>query len=198
MEFACIILTGGKSRRMGQPKQFLLWEDRTFLEQAVETAQTLGCGEILLSGQVSFPGTRTVPDLYEQTGPLGGLCSCLQQAHTPLCLVIPVDLPQLPLRHLKNLLTHAAAQPDIDCWLTICSGQPQPLVSLWRTRCQKTLASLLLEKRFSVIDAARQLRMEWVPFQGDPEYLASCNTPQEYQQRLEWLAQRKASLEKVQ
>jgi molybdopterin-guanine dinucleotide biosynthesis protein A len=50
MRCAAIILAGGRSRRMGQPKAFLEFEGETLLERAVRTVRQLDPVEVLHRG----------------------------------------------------------------------------------------------------------------------------------------------------
>jgi len=42
----CLILAAGESKRMGQPKQLLMWENQTFIEHTFNIAQIAGFEEI--------------------------------------------------------------------------------------------------------------------------------------------------------
>ena len=37
-----------------------------------------------------------IRDIYRNRGPLGGIHACMKEMDTPYCLVLPVDVPQLP------------------------------------------------------------------------------------------------------
>ena len=47
---------------------------------------------------------EVVWDVFPDRGPLGGLHACMKQIKTPYCLVLPVDVPQIPVEVLSNLL----------------------------------------------------------------------------------------------
>lgn len=59
-----VLLAAGASSRMGQPKQLLLYQGRTLLRRAAETALATGCQPIVLvTGAVHEPLTQEVQDL---------------------------------------------------------------------------------------------------------------------------------------
>src|SRR5690606_1963295 len=94
-----IVLAGGRSRRMGADKRFLLKDGRTWLEQAVRlaaaaTGQPLD--EVWISGET--PQGTGVPDLRPVLGPLEGIRSVIAHYHLRLnegepLLVLAVDQP---------------------------------------------------------------------------------------------------------
>ena len=179
--FGFLILTGGKSSRMGVPKQGLLWNGKTFLEQMVAKAQTIGAQEILLAGCEPPAGicAQGVSDLYPGAGPLSGICSGLYAAHCEQNLVVSVDLPQLPSALLEQLIR--ALQPEQDCLLLRHGLYTEPLISVWRKRTATMLEFFLKNHRYSVSRAADQLKAGYFSYTGAPEEIESCNTPQAYQ-----------------
>jgi CTP:molybdopterin cytidylyltransferase MocA len=52
-----IVLTGGRSERMGRPKASLLIEDETFLQRAVRTLAEGGCSEVIVVLNPDEPAT---------------------------------------------------------------------------------------------------------------------------------------------
>lgn len=103
--YSLVLLAGGKSSRMGSNKAELIFEGKTFTKVLLEKAHTLGIGQICVSGYEE-DGVKTVWDLYPEVGPLGGIHACMNHVKTPYCLVIPVDVPQIPEDVLEKLLTY--------------------------------------------------------------------------------------------
>ena len=105
-EFTLVLLAGGKSSRMGQNKGLLLYQGKTFAENLIEKGKQLGIEQILVSGlSLERQDVQVVKDIYPERGPLGGIHACLTQMKTPFALVIPVDVPQIPMNVLDGLLT---------------------------------------------------------------------------------------------
>ena len=101
--YTLILLAGGKSSRMGENKAKLLYKGKTFTRNLLEKAETLGIEHVLISG-FEEEGFTTVWDIYSQRGPLGGIHACMKQMKTPFCLVLPVDVPQIPVGILEDLI----------------------------------------------------------------------------------------------
>jgi len=95
MPITGIILSGGKSSRIGQDKGFLELGGKKLIEIAVSNLSKV-CSRILISSNseaYGHFGIEVVPDLITEIGPMGGLYSSLKRSRTDLNLVLSVDLP---------------------------------------------------------------------------------------------------------
>lgn len=101
--YTLILLAGGKSSRMGENKAKLLYKGMTFTRNLLTKAEILGIENVLISG-FEEDGFTTVWDIYPQRGPLGGIHACMKQTKTPFCVVLPVDVPQIPVEVLEDLI----------------------------------------------------------------------------------------------
>ena len=104
-KYCLLLLAGGKSSRMGQNKAQLLYKGKTFLETLISKGKQLGIEQVYVSG--FCPETQdiqVVQDIFPERGPLGGLHACMKKIKTPYCLVLPVDVPQIPVKVLEKLL----------------------------------------------------------------------------------------------
>ena len=103
--YSLILLAGGKSSRMGCNKAELKFQGKTFTELLIEKAKALGIEKIYLSGfEKEAEKVQVVWDLYPERGPLGGVHACLKAMKTPYALVLPVDVPQIPVNVLELLI----------------------------------------------------------------------------------------------
>lgn len=114
--YALLLLAGGKSSRMGKNKAELLYKNRTFVETLLSKAGDLGITKIYLSGYVDKrEDVQVIWDIYPERGPLGGIHACMKELTTPFCLVLPVDVPQLPISVLEELLNfHEAYRAEAE------------------------------------------------------------------------------------
>ena len=101
--YTLILLAGGKSSRMGENKAKLLYKGETFTRNLLRKAEALGIEQVLISG-FEEDGFTTVWDVYPQRGPLGGIHACMKETKTPFCLILPVDVPQIPVEVLEDLI----------------------------------------------------------------------------------------------
>lgn len=101
--YSLLLLAGGKSSRMGTNKAELIYQGQTFLKTLLSKAKALGIEQIYISG-FKEDGITTVWDIYPEQGPIGGIHACMKQVKTPYCIVIPVDVPQIPTKVLEKLI----------------------------------------------------------------------------------------------
>ena len=112
-QYSLFLLAGGKSSRMGQDKALLKYKNKTFVDTLLEKARMLGIEEIYLSGHSEEEEqARIIWDIYPDRGPLGGIHACMKVMSTPYCLVLPVDVPQIPLEVLDELLRYHEVSND--------------------------------------------------------------------------------------
>lgn len=106
-KYSLLLLVGGKSSRMGKNKAELLYKGKTFVQQLIDKSRALGITDIYLSGyHQEEERVHIVWDIFPDRGPLGGLHACMKEIETPYCLVLPVDVPQIPQEVLEMLLSH--------------------------------------------------------------------------------------------
>lgn len=177
--FTGVILAGGRSSRMGRDKAGLLWEGQTFLQLQAAKLRSLGARELLLSGAgLSLPGARTVPDLYPDRGPLGGLHASLREASCPRVLVLAVDLPLVPegvLRDLLDLHSRSGAQVAA----LAGDGRLQPLAAVYDAALAGRVEALIREGPCPVRALLEACRAVSLPC--SPSLLLNCNTQADYQ-----------------
>ncbi len=106
-EYSLLLLAGGKSSRMGRDKAELLFEGKTFQQQLLDKADQAGIHKKYLSGHEGAGKDAELQTVKTVTGRgrnWGGLHAGLLAAETPFCMVLPVDVPQLPAELLCRLL----------------------------------------------------------------------------------------------
>lgn len=185
--YSLLLLAGGKSSRMGTNKAELLYEGRTFVENLIEKAKCLGLQKIYLSGyQNELENIQVVYDIYPEIGPLGGLHAGLLAVQTPYCLVLPVDIPQIPVGLLEELLdTHK--KQILDCEMEKLplvverDGFMEPLIGVYPASMLEFIEDRIKARRLSVF---RMLK-EWGSrnFVADlPAWqIANINTKEDYE-----------------
>lgn len=134
---ACIILAGGRSRRMGKDKALLPFpgkEHTTFFEHLAEMLTKL-CDEVLLvardpasATEYTLPAVRVVTDQVADYGPLMGLYSGLSAMQAERALVVAVDMPFLQ----PGLVSFLLSQPFPGALLVpVVNAVPQVLLAVY-------------------------------------------------------------------
>ena len=124
-----ILLAGGKSRRMGEDKRFMLVGQRTLFERTCTVLCELFEQVCIVIAQDSPPLQAEVPvvrDLIPDCGSLGGLYTGLQLAKTQHIFLAASDMPFL--------------NPDVIRYMVYLKDQADIVISRWETRLQPTHA----------------------------------------------------------
>jgi molybdopterin-guanine dinucleotide biosynthesis protein MobB len=140
----CLLL-GGRSRRMGRPKQLLEIDGRTMLERIHEVVAPQVSEVVLLGGgevPSSWPATRRLADAPGVGGPLGGIIAALRWAPRAAWLVVACDLPEISPQALDWLLNKRRPGrwlilPEVD------EGRPEPLLAVYEPQALPLLESLV-------------------------------------------------------
>jgi molybdenum cofactor guanylyltransferase len=112
-----IILAGGKGQRVGgQDKGWVTYQGRPLIEQAIERLQPQ-VDRVFISANRNQEryeqlGHPVIGDMHEGfQGPLAGILAAGRETTAPWLLVIPCDLPQLPLDLCTRLLCAIQERP---------------------------------------------------------------------------------------
>lgn len=128
--FNAVILAGGYSSRMGVDKAELLFRNETLLARAKRIATNAGAETVYVSR--ASHKSSDFPDLFPNSGPLGGIHAALNHNCTLPMLVIPVDLPLLDCDSLISLVEHAYKKQRISYFksqfIPILIWQPTSLI----------------------------------------------------------------------
>lgn len=177
--FSAAILAGGKSSRMGSCKAELPWGGKTLVEHQVNKISALGISNIMVSGY-SRPvaGTRFVPDIYPEKGPLGGIHACLCAANKAACFVISVDTPLFSPDEMK-LLIKAHLAGDSPITVAEHRGTLEPLIGVYDSSLSDAAEEILQGANTSVKHLLDQIGFAVCEF-SDENSVRNCNTPDEY------------------
>ena len=182
-----LLLAGGASRRMGQPKALLPYAGITLIEHVVQTLAP-GFDEILVSANDPDsvpPSLRQglVHDLHVSAGPLAGIEAGLNAARNDTLFAIACDMPlvtaELARRAVEAAQGHEAAVPRLD-------GRPEPATAAYRQGAAGPIAAALAEGRRRAAEVLAELDVAWLD-DLDPRLFANANDPATYRALLDAL-----------
>ena len=180
---AVLILSGGKSSRMGQDKALMEVDGKTMVEKAVEFwRETLPQAKIYLS--VGAPehfdalpeGVIPVYDRVLGKGPLEGLRSAFLETGEELFIVSAVDMPLLK-KEAYDLLNKKRHHCEDICIFKGKDGM-EPLFGFYRSSCLPKMEELLGqdERRMSALINASKTTFVSLP---DATWVTNVNTPED-------------------
>jgi len=132
-----VILTGGKSSRMGVDKALMQLDGRTLVERLERVLRDAGARRVVAIGgnveAILSLGIEAVIDHYPGEGPLGGLLTAadeLQVASTMRVAVVACDLPLLRGATIRRLAQMIAPVPGLSDQPLAWSANPVPAVAV--------------------------------------------------------------------
>ena len=128
-----LVLSGGKSTRMGKDKGLLQYHHKPQREYIYDLA-THYADDVFYSvraDQEIGDGERAILDSENVNGPFNGLLSAHRKYPEASWLVLACDLPLLDKNTLKTLVRERDPNMDATALATSASGLPEPLAAIW-------------------------------------------------------------------
>ncbi len=138
-----IILSGGRSSRMGENKSLMKLGGKTVIEYVYDLMKPL-FGNIILSTndpeEYSFLNIRMCEDIYPRLGPLSGIHSGLVNSSTQKNFILSCDMPLITAQMIKYLIDFKTNKP-----ITIAraDGYIQQLCGLYDKSCTESAEEIL-------------------------------------------------------
>lgn len=185
-DVSAVILAGGASRRMGQHKALLSYQEGTFLSHLItqlepQVAQLVigGSPEAQLYNDFAVT-TLFDPASFQGKGPLVGVLSAMRYVQTPFLLSVPCDSPRLPVDMIMHLM-QALTDQHADIAMVHDGERQQPLFALIKTALKVSLTDYLLSGKRKVFGWLNQHNTVTVDFTSYANYFCNINTVDDYQ-----------------
>lgn len=147
-----ILLAGGKSRRMGEDKRFLLVGGQQLYERSLASLRSLFGKVRIVIAQDSPPLSADVPvsrDLVANCGTLGGIYTGLKEADTDYIFVIACDMPFLNSEVINRLVS---LKGTTDIVIVRSDHGLQPTHAVYSRRCLPVFEEMVRAGRLKVQD----------------------------------------------
>lgn len=184
---------------MGRPKPFAELGGRPLLAWVLESLQPL-CKKVCIVGDCVEPFGRlrcqVIQDLLPDRGPMGGIYTALSSTHERELFVTACDTPFLSPLVARYLISQVGGYEIV---VPRLSDGFHPLQAVYTRDCLPLLYNRLASGRLSLIDFVQDARVRVVSEQEieplDPQGLSfvNINTPQDLEQAVAWLNQKKIS-----
>ncbi|TKD66065.1 molybdenum cofactor guanylyltransferase [Flavobacterium sp. ASW18X] len=179
-----LVLSGGKSTRMGKDKGLLQYHDvpqREYLYQLLSAYCDAVYYSVRPNQDERIPKERIIIDLNEYKGPLNGILSAHKKHPNVAWLVLACDLPLLNHAVLAQLVQERDRTKTATAMATQESKLPEPLIAIWEpqglidAKAYMDKAQSSCPRKF-LINADTKLI-----YPEQDEWLYNANTLEEYQ-----------------
>jgi molybdenum cofactor guanylyltransferase len=186
---AAIVLAGGRSSRMGEPKALLDWHGEPLVHHVAGILAQV-CRPVIVvaaAGQsVPLPqGVEIAVDAAPGRGPLEGVAAGIRalDGRSQAIFLAAVDLPLLHPAFVGQMLT---ALPGFDAAVAVADGRDQPLAAAYAARLLERAPQLLAagEARVTALLGHGRIRRLTVAELAEPDSLRNVNTQAEYRRLL--------------
>jgi len=197
---SAIVLTGGKSSRMGRPKAQLLFDGEPLIVHIARALESLFSDIVIVAapGQElpSLPVTL-VHDEEAYQGPVAGIYYGLKAASREVGFVTSCDVPFLNLSLISYLISQVV---DYDVVVPYWQDRLQPLHAVYRRSVLPLLQEQLERGELRPISLYKNVRTREIlegeirGFDPDGMSFLNMNTPEDYQAALKhWQAYHESS-----
>jgi len=185
-EITGIVLSGGKSRRMGKEKGLCHFRGKALITFAIDTLKPL-CKTLIISAnnkidQYDLLEYPVISDDIPDTGPIGGLYSCLKQSQSAINLVISCDTPfvttEVYQELLKYIVDYQAVVPVHE------DGLLEPITAVYHRSCLPVILQQIEKGEYKMMDLLARLNTKFVYFDTNmsdskPSLFHNLNSPED-------------------
>ena len=145
-----VLLAGGKSRRMGEDKRYLVVGEQTLLERGLGVLRSIFQEVLVVIAQDSPPldvDARVVRDLVPDCSSLGGLYTALTQTTTPHIFMVACDMPFLDPAVIAQFTSRRAIA---DIVMAKLAARLHPMHALYGTRCLPVVEQMIRVRQLKI------------------------------------------------
>lgn len=181
--FNGFVLAGGKSKRMGTDKAFLVFREKPMLKHMLDFL-TPFCNEVFISGnnpEFDSFNVKIVSDQFANCGPLGGLYTALRYSDTDWNLIAGVDTPLLENELIHLLFSNLG---NADCVVPTHQSGTEPLVAFYHRNCLPIIEESIIAGDFKLNNLLLKLETHYVDCNSlidkYPDLFFNINRPEDY------------------
>ena len=194
MKAAAIILSGGKSSRMGTNKALLKINEKTNIERIADTLKPLFDDIILVTNNpesYEFLGLKMVKDHYPGMGPLAGVHAGLTHSNYDVNVIIACDMPFVS-GELAQTLVHLCSH--YDAVIPVINGIQHPLFAVFKKEIAGEVSGSIEEGTLRMKHLLNRLQVLYVTekeLQSNSHFdlekvFFNMNHPNEYEDAKKW------------
>lgn len=156
-----IILSGGKSSRMGREKGLCLLKEKPLIAFSIKALNNV-CDSLIISAnnrQYDSFGYPVVKDEIAGIGPAGGIYSCLKASGTDDNYIISSDTPMITPELIRHILSHKS---NYDAVVPVVNGFTEPLCAFYRKSCIASFRESIFAGKYKIQDIIKGLNCNFI------------------------------------
>lgn len=180
-----IILSGGKSSRMGSEKGLKLFKGKPLVEYAIQALDQY-CDNLILSTNNPDYYQKykliTIEDEIKNLGPMGGIYSCLKQTSFDINIILSCDMPFVDGNLIKFIIENI--DTDFDALVPVHKGNKmEPLCAYYHSGLLSTLKSFVESENYKMMNFLESINCEKLNLEEwkgyNQLYFKNFNTPED-------------------
>ncbi|KJD33900.1 hypothetical protein PK35_03940 [Tamlana nanhaiensis] len=176
-----IVLTGGKSSRMGTDKGFLKLNNKHFTTHSINALKPLVSEILIISDNPDYDAfhCKRIEDEIKNAGPVAGIYSGLNVSKTKYNLVLSCDIPFINTAVLQQLIDAVDATSDV---IQIESnGKTMPLIAMYKTETLEMFKTALNNNERRLQNVLKSLKTKSVILnKAEENTTINVNTPNDF------------------
>jgi molybdenum cofactor guanylyltransferase len=183
LDVTCIILAGGKSKRLGRNKVVEVIGRQSLIERVISHLSCFKSDIIVVKGKESvlpelaaYPELKIIDDIFPAKGSLGGLYTGLVSSNTHYNVVVACDMPFVNPELLKYMV---GLTGNCDVVIPRINNTLEPLHAVYSRNCISTLEFLIDQDRLSILELFKMVNVKYIESaevdRFDPRHLSFFN-----------------------
>lgn len=156
-----IILSGGKSSRMGTEKGLVKYKEKPLIEYSTEALQPI-CDQLVISSNkdcYNYLNLPVIDDEIKECGPIGGIYSSMKAFPSDIYLVVSCDIPNITTDLFSDMLVQLLNNDSV---IPIdLNGKNQPLAACYTKNCFPIFESELKNGRLKMMKLLAKLNVQY-------------------------------------
>lgn len=156
-----IILSGGKSSRMGQDKGFCELNKKPLITYSIDVLSPI-CNQILIganSDNYAKLGYPVIKDEITNIGPIGGIYSCLKSSKTNDNIILSCDMPLVTAELIAYILSE---RDDYEVIIPVFKGFQEPLCAYYNKSITPGLLEAINANKYKIQDVIKGLKTKFI------------------------------------
>lgn len=138
-----IILSGGKSTRMGQNKSFLKLGNKFIIDIVIDLMKPLFNDVLIITNEpelYSYISLKVYEDIYKEIGPIAGIHSGLSNSYTKKNFIISCDIPLMNSEMIESIIKQSKGY---DITVVRADGYVQELCGIYDKSIIPTIENII-------------------------------------------------------